>query len=120
MANQEPTYSPAFKAKVALEALARNKKNLEQLSDVYDVPVSVILTWTVQLERNAAAVYTVSSAPTDVEVERDTIVDVEIADEEIKQSISVGVMGDKLNYKRLGFWSLLGVLFVVVFSPVSY
>lgn len=115
MASQESSYSTEFKAKVALEALAQNKKNLERLSDKYDVPVSVILTWAVQLERNAAAVYESSTAPQDIETEEDTVVDVEIADEKVNESISYGVMGDELNYKRLTFWSVLGVVFVLVF-----
>lgn len=117
MASEEPTYSSEFKAKIALEALAQNKKNLDRLSDKYDVPVSVILTWTVQLERNAANVYATSSEPANVTVPRDedTVVDVEINDEKVSHSISYGVMGDKLDYKKLTFWSVLGVILVVIF-----
>jgi len=116
MASQEPTYSTEFKAKVALEALAQNKKNLDRLSDKHDVPVSVILTWVVQLERNAANIYATTSEPANVDTkEEDSLVDVEIDDEKVSESISFGVMGDELNYKRLTFWSVLGVVFVLIF-----
>ncbi|MDX1617459.1 MAG: hypothetical protein R3224_01650, partial [Balneolaceae bacterium] len=53
MSNEEQSYSVEFKTKVAKEALEQDKKNLDRLSDKYDVPVSTILSWTVQLEKNA-------------------------------------------------------------------
>lgn len=117
MASQEPQYSSEFKAKVALEALAQNKTNLDRLSDKYDVPVSVILTWCVQLERNASNVYSATTEPEDISspAEDNLVVDVEIEDEEVSQSVSYGVMGDKLDYKKLMFWSVLGIIFVVIF-----
>ena len=116
MTSQEPTYSSEFKAEIAVKALAQNKKNLDKLSNKYDVPVSVILTWAVQLERNASHVYETSSAPSNIETEsEDAMVDVEIADEKVSEGIRYGVMGDHLNYKRLTFWSVLGVIFVLIF-----
>lgn len=117
MANQESNYSSKFKAKVALEALARDNQNLEPLSDKYDVPVSVILTWAVQLERNAANIYSTTTEPTDVTTaeEENSFVNVEIDDEEVSESVSHGVMGDKLDYKKLTFWSVLGIIFVIIF-----
>lgn len=117
MASQNATYSSKFKANVALEALARNKQNLEPLSDKYDVPVSVILTWAVQLERNAAAVYQTSEEPTDISApsQESDVVDVEIEDDEVSESIGTGVMGDNLDYKKLTYWSVLGIIFVVIF-----
>lgn len=45
----------------------------------------------------------------------DTVVDVEINDENVSDSINHGVMGDKHDYKKLTFWSILGILFVVIF-----
>lgn len=122
MASQEPTYSSEFKAKVALEALAQNKKNLDRLSDKYDVPVSVILTWAVQLERNAANVYTTSQEPANVQTaaEENAVVDVEINDEKVSHSISYGVMGDELDIKKLTFWSVLGIIFVIIFVQLLF
>lgn len=116
MANQDSGYSSKFKAKVAQEALDRNKKNLEPLSDKYNVPVSVILTWAVQLERNDATVFATAEESSDVNTTKEsTAVDVEIDDEEVSQGITKGVMRNNLDYKKLTFWSVLGVIFVVIF-----
>ena len=122
MASPQKQYSAEFKAKVALKALAQDKKNLDRLSDKHDVPVSMILTWTAQLERNAAHVYQTSAEPTDVSPPtRDIdLVDVEIDDEEVSQSISYGVMGDELDYKKLTFWSVLGIVFLIIFTQLLF
>lgn len=123
MASQEPKYSSEFKAKVALEALAQNKMNLDRLSDKYDVPVSVILMWTVQLERNAGRVYVSSTPPSDMEVqdktsEEESIVDVEISDPDISESIGFGAMHDDLDYKTLFYWSALALVFIILFAQL--
>lgn len=117
MANQEKQYSPEFKAKVASEALDQDKKNLDRLSEKHDVPVSVILTWATKFEKNPTVF---KKEPTEqvqqgADSEKDTVVDVEIEDEKVSQSISLGVMGDKLDYKKLTFWSILGIIFVIIF-----
>lgn len=122
MASQDQ-HSSKFKAKVALEALERDKKNLEPLSDKYDVPVSIILTWAVQLERNAEQIYASTSAPSDIETpeersEGDTIVDIEISDPDISESIGFGAMHDDLDYKTLLYWTAMGVVFIVVFAQL--
>jgi transposase-like protein len=115
MASQEE-YSPEFKAKVAAEALAQDRKNLDKLSAKYDVPVSLILTWASKYEKDPESFET-SDAPVDEahESEEDTVVRVDVDDEEISESISHGVMGDNLNVKKLTFWSVLGIIFVIVF-----
>ncbi len=117
MANEEKKYTPEFKAKVALEAISQQKKNLDQLSDKYDVPVSTILTWAVQLENDATELYSSSEEAEHIEehIADHESVDVNIDDQKVADSISYGVMQDKLNYKRLVFWSVLGMALVVIF-----
>lgn len=117
MPDHKQQYTSEFKAKVALKALARNKKNLEPLSEEYNVPVSLILIWAVQLERNAAGVYEVSSEPTDVDYEP-IPVDIDVESREVAASIEQGVMSDTLNYKRLTSWTILGLMLVAVFTQM--
>ncbi len=116
MASQEKSYSSEFKKKIAQKALDQNKQNLDRLSDKYDVPVSVILTWTTKYEKNPESLNT-TVAPVNEgnEPAEDTIVNVEVDDKEISESISHGVMGDNLDIKKLSFWSLLGIVFVIIF-----
>lgn len=110
-------YSSEFKAEVAREALDQNKQNLDRLSDKYDVPVSLILRWAVRLERNPDYEFesTPVSEPSGAEAEDDTVVDVDIGDEKVSRSISYGVMPDDLDIKKLTFWSVLGIVFVIIF-----
>ena len=41
--------------------------------------------------------------------------DLEIHDEEVAHSIEYGVMEDKLNYRKLAFWTITGIVLFVVF-----
>ena len=117
MASEEKNYSSEFKAKVALEALSQKKQNLDSLSDKYDVPVSAILTWTVQIEQNASNVFATTEAPEleEAHIAEGETIDVEISDSKVADSISYGVMGDKMDLRRLTFWSVLGMILVVIF-----
>lgn len=117
MANEEQNYTSEFKVKVASEALEQDKENLDSLSDKYDVPVSTILTWTVELEKGAIDLLDTSQEPKNTEshiADRESV-NVEVDDPEVAESISYGVMHDKLNYNRLAFWSILGMILVVIF-----
>lgn len=105
MANEKQNYSADFKKEVAQKALDQSKQNLDKLSKKYDVPVSVILMWATELEKGGEAVETI---------------DVEVTDEELANSVEHGVMQDKLNYKRLIFWSLFGTILVVIFVRGLY
>lgn len=49
-------HSPAFKAKVALEAL-KGEKTIAQLATQYDVHANQITSWKVQLLENAAGIF---------------------------------------------------------------
>lgn len=117
MANKKEQYSSEFKAKVALKALARNKKDLEPLSERYNVPVSLILVWSAQLEQNAAGVYDVTNEP-DIEDFKPESVDLEVTSIELANSLEQGVMSDHLNYKRLIAWAIIGLILVAVFTQM--
>lgn len=120
MASEDNNYTSEFKAKVALEALAQKKQNLDSVADKYDVPVSKILTWTVQMEKNAAQIFTLTE-PEDTDDQSSTeeeVMEVDVSDEDVAESLSYGVMADRLNYKRLAFWSVLGIILVLIFVQV--
>lgn len=117
MSNEDRTYSAEFKTKVAKEALDRDKTNLDPLSEKYDVPVSTILTWAVQLEKHPESAFESSKEAEKVDdhIADHEDVDVEVADKEILDSIDHGVMFDRLNIRRLMFWSVLGIVLVILF-----
>lgn len=120
MANEEQNYTSEFKSKVALEALEQDKQNLDRLSDKYEVPVSLILKWTVQLEKEGTDVFEAEveakAEEEEAHIEDHESVDLEVDNPDIAESISFGVMHDDLNYKRLIFWSVLGMILVVIFT----
>ena len=119
MANEEQNYTSEFKTKVAQKALEQDKQNLDGLSDKYDVPVSLILNWTVQLEKGGAEVFNTAEAQASEQpkpgIDEGESVDLEVEDPDVAESISFGVMHDDLNYKRLVFWSILGIILVLIF-----
>ncbi len=116
MANEKQNYSAEFKKEVAQKALDQSKKNLDSLAKKYDVPVSVILMWATELEKGGEDVFESAEKEQDQSIEQpDDKVDVEITSERVADSVEHGVMDDKLNYKRLVFWSVFGVILVVIF-----
>lgn len=56
MRRKRRNHSPAFKAKIALEAL-KGEKTLAQLSSEYDVHVNQIKTWRNQLKENMVRLF---------------------------------------------------------------
>lgn len=118
MANEEQNYTSDFKVKVASKALEQDKQNLDRLSDKFDVPVSLILKWTVQFEKAGSDAFDteeVMKEESKAHIEDHESVDVEVDDPDIAESVSYGVMHDDLNYNRLIFWSILGIVLVVIF-----
>lgn len=115
MASNEQTYSADFKKEVAQKALDQSKKNLDKLAKEYDVPVSVILMWATELEKGGEDVFETTEEEQRSSEESSDDVDVEISDEQVAESVDHGVMADKLNYKRLAFWSVFGTILVVIF-----
>lgn len=121
MASEEQKYSAEFKKEVAQKALNQSKQNLDDLSDQYDVPVSVILMWATELEKGGEDVFETSEEDTEEEVtEEYDQVDVEITDGKVADSVDHGVMLDQLNYKRLVFWSVFGIIIVSVIVQALY
>src|SRR5690625_619585 len=117
MASEENNYTPELKKEVAQKALEQSKQNLDTLSEEYGVPVSVILMWAVELEKGGEEVFKKADEETSkTKKEHDTkSIDITISDEEVSNSIEHGVMFDNLDYKRLMFWSVLGIILVIIF-----
>jgi transposase-like protein len=120
MANEKHNYSADFKKEVAQKALDQSKKNLDKLSKKYDVPVSVILMWATELEKGGEDVFETKKDENASSEEPIESVDVEVTDQELADSVEHGVMQDKLNYKRLIFWSVFGTILVIVFVRGLY
>lgn len=119
MASEEKNYSAEFKKEVAQKALDQSKKNLDKLSKKYDVPVSVILMWATELEKGGEEAFKTTDKPEE-EPEGVTEVDLEITDKKIADSVEHGVMFDRLNYKRLVFWSVFGSILVLIFVQALF
>lgn len=121
MPNEGNNYTPEFKKKIAQKALENDKKNLDQLSEQYDVPVSVILMWATELEKGGQEAFKEAPDTEDTaqKVKSDNV-DIDMPDDELADSMQHGVMYDKLNYKRLTFWSVLGVILVIVFVQALF
>lgn len=115
MASEEKKYTAAFKKEVAQKALEQDKKNLDKISDKYDVPVSIILMWATELEKGGEEAFKTTEEEVQETEEELTEVDVEISDKRVADSVEHGVMLDQLNYKRLIFWSIFGVILVLIF-----
>lgn len=119
MSNEKQTYTPEFKRKVASKAIEQNKENLDRLSEKYEVPVSLILTWTVKFEKEGSTAFETKETSEETEAEPriadEESVELEVTDSNLAESISLGVMSDKLNYNRLIFWCVLGTVLVVIF-----
>lgn len=114
MPTEENNYTPEFKKKIAQQALDQSKQNLEQLSEEHHVPVSVILMWATELEKGGDEAFKEAEEETKAQQASKTV-DVTVSEGEVETSIDHGVMSDELNYKRLTFWSVLGVILVIVF-----
>lgn len=120
MASEEKSYNADFKKEVAQEALDQDKKNLDKLSKKYDVPVSVILMWATELEKGGEDVFETPEEDEEESVEEENEVDVEVSDQKVVDAFEHGVMLDQLNYKRLVFWSVFGIILVSIFVQALY
>ena len=120
MASEENQYTAAFKKEIAQKALEQSKQNLDKLSDKYDVPVSVILMWTTEYEKGGEDAFETPEEQEQAVEHKTEEVDVEITDDRVAQSVEHGVMDDQLNYKRLVFWSVFGIILVLIFVKALY
>jgi len=113
MPSEENKYSPEFKKKVAQEALDNSKKNLDGLSNKYDVPVSVILMWTAEFEKGGEEVFQEEEQSAKAQ-QASNMEDIEVQGHDNIDAVSHGVMPDNLNYKRLIFWALTGMAIIII------
>lgn len=120
MASEQKNYSSGFKKEVAQKALDQNKKDLDKLSEKYDVPVSVILMWATELEKGGEDFFETPEEQAKAHIPDHGEVEVEITDSRVASSVEHGVMDDKLNYKKLIFWSILGTILVIIFVKGLY
>jgi len=108
-------YDPEFKAKVALDASAKSKKVLAELSDKYGVSESEIISWARELNTEAASIFNEPGQPEhphDEPESEEVIVEVP-EDEAFLRAVEYGGMFDDLNYGKLGFWTTLGTAVVI-------
>ncbi|HEX6982645.1 MAG TPA: hypothetical protein VF181_07780 [Balneolaceae bacterium] len=114
MPGEDKRYTADFKKEVAQKALDQSKKDLDGLSKEHDVPVSVILIWATELEKGGPDVFE-TTGDDDAFIEEPGTMDLEIRNEEVAESVDYGAMFDKLNYKRLIFWSVFGLALIAIF-----
>lgn len=122
MASEEKRYTPEFKVKVAEEAIAQSKNNLDNLAEKHDLSVSQILMWTADYEKNGPDAFeeqetTVEKKDQQVKGEE---VNVQITDEEISRSVEFGVMTGDLNIKKIVFWSIVGFVILNIFVTILH
>lgn len=122
MASEKKKYTAEFKKEVASKALNLSRPQLDELSEEYDVPVSMIQLWASKLQNainESENVFESSEAAEKASSEHEEI-DVEITSQRVAKSVEHGVMDDKLNYKRLVFWSVFGTVLVIVFVQALF
>ena len=120
MASEEKKYSSDLKKEIARKALEQDKENLDKLSDKYDVSVSQILMWATELEKGGEEYFETADEEADEHISEESTVDVEISDEKVADSVEHGVMLDQLNMKRLVFWSVFGIILVLIFVQALF
>lgn len=121
MASEEKKYTPDFKVKVVEEALERSKKNLDNLAEKYDLPVSLILMWTAEYEKSGPDAFEEQeTAEEKTQEEEQESVDVQVSDEDISRSVEFGVMTGDLNIKKIVFWSIVGFVILNIFVAILH
>ena len=120
MASEEKEYSSDLKKEIARKALEQDKENLDKLSDKYDVPVSQILMWATELEKGGEEFFETPEEESEEHISEEETVDVEISDRKVADSVEHGVMLDQLNMKRLVFWSVFGIILVLIFVQALF
>ncbi|MDZ7772019.1 MAG: hypothetical protein U5K31_04665 [Balneolaceae bacterium] len=123
-------YSADFKRTVAREALDQDRENLDRLSEKHGVPVSLILTWAVELEKHGEDAFADSGEDAGARDASEAVGpdhqtgtetwELEIENEDVAAGASEGAMLDRLNYKRLIFWSVFGMVLVVIFTVALF
>ena len=108
-------HSAKSKANIALEALSIPENELDTLAEKHGVTKSEIKEWVKDLKKNASSAF---SEETESGVHHHTVagedVTIETDDEDLYRYVQHGVHEDKLNYKKLTFWSVLGTALVII------
>lgn len=109
-------YSAEFKAKVALDAVAQNNKVIAELSEKYGVTKEEIISWTLLLQKEAVTIFSGSpSVPAETGESEINNVEITSDDEEFVEAVEFGAQKDTLDFKKLAFWSGLGVAVITIF-----
>jgi len=69
--------------------------------------------WATELEKGGEDVFKETDEDTEPK-EESSMVDIEVNNQEIASSVDHGVMFDNLNYKRLVFWTVLGLVMLLI------
>lgn len=123
MASKDKDYSSEFKTEIAKKALHLSDQEIKDLSNECDVPVSKIKVWKTELAKAVDNLDNVFGSLTEQEIaklsDKPEEVEIEITNTGVANSLEKGVMSDKLNYKRIAFWCVLGIiLFVVIIQAL--
>lgn len=120
-------HSAEFKAQVALEAIALPLGELDDFAKKKSVTKDEVVEWVSALQKNSVTLFTDGDDSHDGHHQASgENVDLETEDEMLSAAVAHGVNDDELNYKKLFFWSTLGiglVVFIIValiqFAQVS-
>lgn len=102
MSKKQNTFTDEEKRSIALEAASGGEDALKELSEKYGVSEEEIRNWI-----RATDVTEVSTFSEDEEVSLD-------ATESFIESVNYGANFDRLNYKRLFFWSIFGAVTLIL------
>lgn len=102
MSKQQKTFTDEEKKKIALEATSGGEDAVKKLSEKHGVSEEKIHNWI--RETDVTDVATVTEEE-DVSLE---------ATEEFIESVNYGANFDKLNYRRLIFWSIFGIAVILI------
>jgi hypothetical protein len=104
MSKDKKEYSSEFKAKVVLEASSAEGDGVQQIAEKYNVTTEEIAVWS--REMGISDVGTTDASTDEITLEARS--------EDFYSAVGFGAQEDKLNYKRLTFWTLFGTIFVLV------
>lgn len=102
MSKQQKTFTDEEKKKIALEAASGGEDAIKELSEKHAISEEEILIWI--RETDVTDVTTVTK-------EEDVSLD---ATDEFIESVNYGANFDKLNYRRLIFWSIFGIAVMII------
>lgn len=119
MSNEETSYSREQKAGIVLEVVSAETGNPKTVLESHGVTATQVLSWARELgidkERLVILIELAGeSESVDHSGDDNDIVELESDNEQFLSEVAYGVSYDRLNYKRLTFWSLFGIGFVVL------